>query len=252
MNSETLKHRLPRIVNSPISGPYIALFLLCIVASIASPDIFPTAKNVSNILRQVSIVGVVSIGMTLVLLIGGIDLSVTYVMAISACVFANTCKAFIAAGAPNLWVLSALCILIFGLLVGLLNGVMIVYRNVEPFIITLGMGQTLRGFNYIYTRGAPGGTIPPFWRTIGADSLFGVIPYLVIMFTLLLVIFSVVLKKTVYGRHLYAIGSNKEAAFLSGIKVQRDKIATFMLCGMTAAIAGNAGRPCAGRGAQRR
>jgi ribose transport system permease protein len=126
----------------------------------------------------------------------------------------------------------------FGLAIGLLNGVLVVYRNVEPFIITLGMGQVLRGFNYIYTRGAPGGSVTPLWRTIGSGSLFGVIPYLVIMFIALLVVFSVVLKKSVYGRHLYAIGSNKEAAYLSGIKVRRDKIIAFMLCGMTAAIAG--------------
>jgi ribose transport system permease protein len=227
-----------RILAGPSSGPYIALILLCIVASVASPAIFPTFKNISNILRQVSIVGVVSIGMTIVLLIGGIDLSVTYVMAVSACFFANTSKFFIAAGNPNLWILSALCILLFGLFIGFLNGFMIVYRNVEPFIITLGMGQTLRGINYIYTRGAPGGTVTPLWRYIGSESLFGVIPYLVIMFCVLLVIFSIVLKKTVYGRHLYAIGSNREAAFLSGIKVQRDKIIAFMLCGLTAAVAG--------------
>jgi ribose transport system permease protein len=208
------------------------------VASIASPEIFPTFKNISNILRQVSIVGVVSIGMTIVLLIGGIDLSVTFVMAISACVFANSSKFFIAAGNPNLWSLSAIAIMLFGLLIGLLNGVMTVYRNVEPFIITLGMGQVLRGINYIYTRGAPGGTVNSLWKSIGSESLFGLIPYLVIMFIVLLVIFSVVLKKTVYGRHLYAIGSNREAAYLSGIKVRRDKIIAFMLCGMTAAIAG--------------
>jgi ribose transport system permease protein len=227
-----------RILLNPSSGPYIALIMLCLVASIASPEIFPTFKNISNILRQVSIVGVVSIGMTIVLLIGGIDLSVTYIMAFSACFFANTSKFFINAGNPNLWILSAICILLFGLLIGFLNGFMIVYRNVEPFIITLGMGQTLRGINYIYTRGAPGGTVTPLWRSIGSESLFGVIPYLVIMFCALLIIFSVVLKKTVYGRHLYAIGSNKEAAYLSGIKVQRDKIIAFMLCGLTAAIAG--------------
>ena len=226
------------VLGNPVSGPYIALILLCVVASAVSPEIFPTFKNISNILRQVSIVGVVSIGMTIVLLTGGIDLSVTYVMAISACVFANTSKFFIAGGMPNMWVLPALCILLFGLFIGFLNGAMSVWRGVEPFIITLGMGQTLRGFNYIYTRGAPGGTVTPLWRSIGSESLFGVIPYLVVMFLVLLVIFSVVLKKTVYGRHLYAIGSNREAAYLSGIKVQRDKIIAFMLCGMTAAIAG--------------
>ena len=227
-----------KILNNPTSGPYIALILLCVVASIASPDIFPTAKNISNILRQVSIVGVVSIGMTIVLLIGGIDLSVTYVMAICACVFANNSKAFVAMGAPELWIVSALGILVFGLAIGLFNGVLVVYRNVEPFIITLGMGQVLRCFNYIYTRGAPGGSVTPLWLAIGSGSLFGVIPYLVIMFIALLVVFSVVLKKSVYGRHLYAIGSNKEAAYLSGIKVKRDKIIAFMLCGLTAAIAG--------------
>lgn len=227
-----------RILNNPASGPYIALVLLCVVASITSPSIFPTFKNISNILRQVSIVGVVSIGMTIVLLIGGIDLSVTYVMAIAACIFAHTSKSFIAAGIPHLWVVAAAGILLFGMFIGFLNGFMVVYRNVEPFIITLGMGQTLRGLNYIYTRGAPGGTVNVLWRKIGSETLFGVIPYLVIMFLVLLVIFSVVLKKSVYGRHLYAIGSNKEAAYLSGIKVRRDKIIAFMLCGLTAAIAG--------------
>jgi ribose transport system permease protein len=227
-----------RILNNPTSGPYIALVLLCVVASIASPSIFPTFKNISNILRQVSIVGVVSIGMTIVLLIGGIDLSVTYVMAIAACIFAHTSKSFIAAGVPHLWVVAAVGILLFGMFIGFLNGFMVVYRNVEPFIITLGMGQTLRGLNYIYTKGAPGGTVNILWRKIGSETLFGVIPYLVIMFLVLLVIFSIVLKKSVYGRHLYAIGSNKEAAYLSGIKVRRDKIIAFMLCGLTAAIAG--------------
>lgn len=227
-----------KVFSNPNSGPYIALVLLCAAASIASPDIFPTFKNISNILRQVSIVGVVSIGMTIVLLIGSIDLSVTYVMAVSACVFANICKDLVAAEQPGLWILPFIGILLFGLIIGLLNGIMIVYRNVESFIITLGMGQVLRGLNYIYTRGAPGGTVTPLWRSIGSESLFGVIPYLVIMLAVLLVIFWIVLRKTLYGRHLYAIGSNKEAAYLSGIKVKRDKIIAFMLCGLTAAVAG--------------
>ncbi|MDR1755024.1 MAG: ABC transporter permease [Eubacterium sp.] len=235
MKSQTL---IRKIMKNPTSGPYIALILLCVIASFAAPDLFPTIKNISNILRQVSIVGVVSIGMTIVLLIGSIDLSVTYVMAISACVFANISKDLIEAGQPGLWFLPFICILLFGLVIGLLNGIMVVYRNVESFIITLGMGQVLRGLNYIYTRGAPGGTVTPFWKSIGSDSLFGVIPYLVIMLAVLMAIFWIVLKKTVYGRHLYAIGSNKEAAHLSGIKVKRDKIIAFMLCGLTASIAG--------------
>jgi ribose transport system permease protein len=227
-----------RILDNPAGGSYIALVLLCVVASIASPSIFPTVRNISNILRQVSIVGVVSIGMTIVLLVGGIDLSVTYVMAIAACIFAHTSKSFIAAGFPQFWIFSAIGILLFGAFIGFLNGFMVVYRNVESFIITLGMGQTLRGLNYIYTRGAPGGTVNTLWRKIGSEALFGVIPHLVVIFFALFVIFSVILKKSIYGRHLYAIGSNREAACLSGIKVHRDKIIAFMLCGLTAAIAG--------------
>ena len=130
-------------------------------------------------------------------------------------------------------------ILGIGLLIGLVNGIMIVFRNVEPFIITLGMGQVLKGINYIYTKGAPGGTVTPFWKSFGAESLFGAIPFPIILFGGLMVVFVIVLHKTIFGRHLYAIGSNKEAARLSGIKVNKNKIIAYMLCGLTAAVCGH-------------
>ena len=233
-NNSSLKN----FFDNPVVGPYIALIALCVVASIASPSIFPTFKNIANLLRQLSVVGVVSIGMTIVLLIGGIDLSVTGTMAISACVLARMSESFMDAGNPNgvWWVV--LMILGIGLLIGLLNGIMIVFRNVEPFIITLGMGQVLKGINYMYTQGAPGGTVTPFWKAFGSESLFDAIPYPILLFAVLMVVFAIVLHKTIYGRHLYAIGSNREAARLSGIKVDRNKIIAYMLCGLTAAIAG--------------
>lgn len=224
--------------DNPVVGPYIALIALCVIASVASPSIFPTFTNVANILRQVSVVGVVSIGMTIVLLIGGIDLSVTSTMAIASCVLARMSETFMDAGNPDgvWWIV--MMIMGIGLLIGFVNGVMIVFRNVEPFIVTLGMMQVLKGINYIYTQGAPGGTVTPFWKAFGSESLFGAIPYPIILFAILMVIFSIVLHKTIYGRHLYAIGSNREAARLSGIKVNRNKIIAYMLCGLTAAIAG--------------
>ena len=227
-----------KFFDNPIVGPYIALIALCIVASIASPAIFPTFTNVANLLRQLSVVGVVSIGMTIVLLVGGIDLSVTGTMAISACVMANLSESLMHSNNENGVWLVVLLILGIGLLIGFTNGVLIVARNVEPFIITLGMGQVLKGINYIYTKGSPGGTVTPFWKAFGSESLFGAIPYPVILFAALMIIFAVVLHKTIYGRHIYAIGSNPEAARLSGIKVNKNKIIAYMLCGLTAAIAG--------------
>ncbi|MEA5002586.1 MAG: ABC transporter permease [Christensenella sp.] len=236
MNKKSLSAK--KLFDNPVVGPYIALIALCVIASIAAPEIFPTGTNIANILRQVSIVGVVSIGMTIVLLVGGIDLSVTSVMALSACLMAHMSEDLMKANKPEMVMWVVLMILGIGLLIGLVNGVMIVFRNVEPFIITLGMMQVLKGINYIYTQGAPGGTVTEFWKMFGSESLFDAIPYPVILFAALMIIFGIVLHKTIYGRHLYAIGSNKEAARLSGIKVNKNKIIAYMLCGLTAAIAG--------------
>lgn len=228
---------LKKIWNNPVSGPYIALIILIVVASLISP-IFPTFKNITNILRQASIVGVVSIGMTMVLLIGGIDLSVTSTMAIAACMMARMMQAYVDAGGTGIYLTPIILVLVIGFVIGIVNGSIIVCRGVEPFIITLGMEQVLRGLNYIYTNGAPGGTVSKFWSTFGSKSLGGVIPYAVILYTVLMVVFMVVLHKTVFGRHIYAIGSNEEAARLSGVKVKFHKIMVYGLCGLTAAMAG--------------
>lgn len=227
-----------KLPNVSASGVYIALAALCIVATIAAPDTFLTINNISNLLRQVSIVGVVSVGMTLVLIIGGIDLSVTSVMALSACLMANLCKDLSSSGKPELSFMLVLGILVIGLAIGLVNGAMIVFRRVEPFIITLGMNEVLRGIVYIYTHGAPGGQVTEFWQNFGSKSLLGVIPWAVVFLIALIIIFSIILRKTVLGRYIYAIGSNSEAARLSGIKVNKYKILTYMLSGMMAAMAG--------------
>lgn len=226
------------LLNHPVSGPFIALILLFVIASIASPDIFPTYKNLTNILRQASIVGVVSIGMTIVLLVAGIDLSVTSTMAIAACVFAHLSENAITAGHQGFMLGPLIFVLLIGIVIGLVNGFVIVFRDVEPFIITLGTGQVLRGINYIYTSGSPGGTVTEFWEKFGSKSFAGIVPYAVILYTLLMIVFMVVLHKTVFGRHIYAIGSNPEAARLSGIKVKYHKIMAYVICGFTAAAAG--------------
>jgi ribose transport system permease protein len=233
-----LNQRAKRLFASPVAGVYIGLIVLFIVATIAAPDLFLTVKNLTNVLRQVSIVGVVSIGMTIVLLIGGIDLSVTSVMAIGACLMADFSQRITKAGQPELSFLIVLMIFGIALAVGLLNGIMIVYRGVEPFIITLGMNQLLYGLNLIYTHGAPVGEITGGWKAFGSESLAGLLPWPVVLFAVLMVAAIILLRKTVFGRYIYAIGSNAEAARLSGIKVNRHKITAYMLCSLTAAIAG--------------
>ncbi len=233
-----MNQKVKRLFSSPVAGVYAGLIVLFIVATIAAPDLFLTLKNLTNVLRQVSIVGVVSIGMTIVLLIGGIDLSVTSVMAISACLMADFSQRITKAGNPELSFLIVLMIFGIALAVGWLNGIMIVFRGVEPFIITLGMNQLLYGLNLIYTHGAPVGEITGGWKAFGSESLAGLLPWPVVLFAALIVAAIILLRKTVFGRYIYAIGSNAEAARLSGIKVNRHKIVAYMLCSLTAAVAG--------------
>ena len=237
MKQKSASGMVKKILNNPISGPYLALIILLLIASMISP-IFPTFKNITNILRQASIVGVVSIGMTMVLLIGGIDLSVTSIMAIAACVMARMSEPYVQAGGTGIYFGPVLLVMLFGFIIGLINGSIIVCRGVEAFIITLGTGQVLRGLNYIYTNGAPGGSVSQFWSNFGSKSLGGIIPYAVVLYAVLMIIFMVLLHKTVFGRHIYAIGSNSEAARLSGVKVKFHKIMAYGLCGLTASIAG--------------
>mgnify|MGYP004477880565 FL=1 len=226
-----------RILGSPVSVPYIALIRVFIISTIASPDIFPTYSNIMNILRQASIVGVVSIGMTIVLLVGGIDLSVTSVMAITACLLADMMEKGVNAGKTGIMLGPVILVLLLGSLIGLINGIIVVTRRLEAFIVTLAMNMIVKGIVMVYTKGAPGGKVTEFWENFGSGFVFG-IPCAVVLYAVMMAIFIVVLHKTVYGRHIYAIGSNAEAARLTGIKVKSNKILAYVICGFTAALGG--------------
>ncbi|NLI21452.1 MAG: ABC transporter permease [Clostridiales bacterium] len=233
-----LKQSSLRFLRKSTTAPFIALVVLLAFSTVFSPEIFPTAKNLTNIFKQASIVGVVSIGMTVVLLVGGIDLSVSYVMALCACLFARMSQTMLAAGRDGMALDAVLLMLLIGAAVGLINGSLIVLKNVEPFIITLGVGQVLKGITYLYTNGAPGGKVTTFWKGFGSEMFLGFIPYTVILYVALMAAFLFLLRKTVVGRRIYAVGSNGEAARLSGVNVRRVKLTAYMLCGVTAAIAG--------------
>lgn len=243
-----------RLIDHPVFTPYLVLVVLVIVASIAVPTVFPTYRNIMNILRQGSIVGVASIGMTLVLLIGGIDLSVPAVMGLTACLLSDMLKAGVENGRTDLMLGPVLLVLFLGCLIGALNGILVVSRNLEPFIVTLGMNQVISGIIMVYRKGSPGGKVTEFWRFFGSENILGV-PCSVVFYLVMMVIFMILLNRTVYGRHVYAIGSNAEAARLTGVRVNRDKIIAYMLCGLTAALAGimlmarvRVGEPNGGKG----
>lgn len=235
--NETANSRVKRITGNPLFAPFLTLIAIVIVSTILSPGLFLTGKNIMNILRQASIVGVVSIGMTLVLLIGGIDLSVTSIMALTACLFADIQEMAIANGETGMMPGALLLVLLLGCVIGAVNGIIIVTRSVEPFIVTLGVNQVVKGIIMVYRKGSPGGKVTEFWKDFGSTYFLG-IPKAVILYAVLMIVFIFILSRTVYGRHVYAIGSNAEAARLTGIKVKRDKIIAYVLSGLTAAIAG--------------
>ena len=234
---EKQKNLIFRILDNPVATPYLTLLIIFIISSVLSPKIFPTPSNLMNILRQASIVGVVSIGMTLVLLIGGIDLSVTSVMALSACLLSDMFKNAVEKGRTGIEIGPVLLVLLIGCLIGALNGVLIVSRNLEAFIVTLAMNQVVKGIIMVYRKGAPGGKVTDFWKAFGSSYILG-IPCAVLLYAAMMIIFIVLLNRTVYGRRVYAIGSNAEAARLTGVKVKKDKIIAYALCGFTAALAG--------------
>lgn len=214
--------------------PLIVLFLLLLVMSIAS-DRFRTTDNFITVLRQVSINAVIATGMTFAILIGGIDLSVGSVLAISGAV----CATLIGNGVH--WVFAVPLTLAVGLAVGLLNGLLIAKGRLQPFIATLGTMTLLRGFVLVFMQGKPisarGGTYSESFLDIGRGFFLGIpIPVYIMLGTFLLAWW--ILRMRVTGRHIYALGSNEEATLYSGISTDRVKFFVYGISGVLAALGG--------------
>lgn len=214
-------------------GIYIFLGLLFVFASIFSPA-FLTPQNLSDVLNQAVALGIVSIGQTFVILTGraGLDLSVASVMATVAVIVAKNTQ-----GQNELLLPVAMICMLFGVLVGLANGLLVTKRKVPPFMATLGMMIIIQGLRFIYTKGAPKGDFPSILRFLGRGSL-GPLPISIISLAILIGIAFIVLRKTTFGRQLYAVGGNLETAYLSGYRTDLIITAAYMICGLTAAIAG--------------
>ena len=194
--------------------------------------VFFTVSNINNLLRQTGFVFISGIGMTLVLIAAGIDLSVGSVLALS-CV---TVGIFMVKMSMPI-ALAILLALIIGALVGLVNGAIIVKFNTPPMIMTLGMMFMARGLVYITTKGLPIYPLPKNFQAIEQSSFFGV-PTIVWLCIFLCVFFHVILTRTTFGRSVYALGGNAATAKLSGIPTGRITVSVFVISGVMAAITG--------------
>ncbi len=228
-------------------GIFFAWIVLVLVFCIAEPT-FLKASNIFNILRQVSIVGVCSVGMTFVILTGGMDLSVGSVIGVSAVAAAQ----LLSRGVNNFVVL--ILIMLLGALIGLINGFFINEIGIAPIIMTLGTMTALRGVAFLLCNGFPVYGITPSFLVIGQGYL-GVVPVPVIIMACAFVVGYILLTKIPFGRYVYGIGSNKEAARLSGVNVKAVIYKVYILAGALYALAGmmlmarvNSGQASSGEG----
>lgn len=226
-------------------GTFAGLILLCLIMWILSPR-FLTLPNLINITQQTSINAIIAVGMTFVIISAGIDLSVGSIVAFSGIVLASA----IEAGVP---IPAAILIgVLIGLLCGVINGLLITFGKLPPFIATLGMMSVARGLALIYSGGRPISGFPESFRFLATAEVFH-IPFSVIIMIIVAVIAHLLLTRTKFGRYTYAIGGNEEASILSGINVKFYKTFIYGFCGLLSGVAAllltarlNSAQPTAG------
>ncbi|WP_413726879.1 ABC transporter permease [Sodalis sp. RH16] len=227
----------------PLLG-FIVLFVLMVFLS----DSFLTFNNLTNVARQVSINAIIAVGMTCAILTGGIDLSVGSVMALSGTVAAG----LMITGIPM--PLALLAGLAIGGLFGAINGACVAYARMPPIIVTLASMSVARGLALIYTGGYPVSGLPDPFAFFGRGEVMGIQVPILIMAGIYIIAYAM-LNHMSFGRYVYAIGGNEEAARLSGIRITRYKLLVYIISGITAALAGlvltsrlMSGQPNAGEG----
>ena len=207
------------------SGIIAVLVIISVILSFASP-VFLTTDNLLSVLRQVSNNMYLALGMTLVIILGGIDLSV------------GTCVAGLMVNQGMPMVPAIAVGLLLGTLAGFLNGLIIATFKVPAFIVTMSMMNVAKGVAYIYSGGRSIRVSNDVFTGIGTGKLFGVLPLPVVYMIVLIIIFIVVLNKTKFGTYIFAIGGNRESARLSGVPIKKVEIAVFTISGFLAAFAG--------------
>ena len=212
-------------------GVWLALLALLVVALVTAPEFFGLS-NLQDVLRRASILGIVTMGQVLVLMTAGLDLSVGAMIGMTAVLIAETGRA----GGPPLPVAIAAAVGL-AVLVGLINGFLVAGRRVPPFVVTFGMLIVLEGLRLAYTGGTASGSVPDALRAFGQATFFG-LPWPTVVLAVLVVVLSVVTRRTVSGRNLVLTGANERMAFLSGIPVARLKVAAYIGAALLAVLAG--------------
>ncbi len=227
---------------------YLVLLALIIIFSIASPQ-FLRVSNIVNVVRQASMLGIASVGMIFVMIIGGIDLSVGSVVT-----FVNIIVAYFMVNMGMNPVLASLVGIGASTLIGFFNGWVVANIKIPPLIVTLATQIIFEGWAYIIAGGMPIFGFPKSFAVLG-QGYVGIIPIPVILMVICLIAGSFILNKTFFGRHFYAVGSNAEASELSGVRVKRVHYLAYSLCGFFAGLSGvvmlsrtNSGQVTAGQG----
>jgi ribose transport system permease protein len=228
-------------INLSILQPLIALLLMVLAMTILS-DNFATRDNLFNVTRQISVNLCISIGMTMVILTGGIDLSVGSILAFTGAIAAGLIKNGIEWQGANLFIGFTLfgvilVAIVAGAILGSFNGWMITKFKVPPFVATLAMLTIARGFTMLYTKGFPITQLGDNFNFLGTGWFLGV-PMPVWISLLIIGVSVVFINKTRTGRYIYAIGGNEKAALLSGVNVKRVKMTVYLIAGALAGIGG--------------
>ncbi|AWI05341.1 ABC transporter permease [Clostridium drakei] len=232
-------------------GILIGFIALCVLLSFISP-VFLSQKNIMNVLRQTSTNLYLACAMTMVIILGGIDLSVGAIIALSGVVTGGLI-AF--QGAPV--AVAVIAGLLSGVVIGVFNGLVVAKTTIPPFIVTLATMNIARGAAYVYTGGKPIRVMSDGFNFIGSGYVFNFLPTPVFYLIIILIISVLIMNKTKLGRHIYAVGGNREAARFSGIKIDKVLFFPYAFSGLMAAIAGIvlasrmfSGQPTAGNGAE--
>lgn len=224
------KENIKRLTSRTEFSVLIGLVILIVIMSIASPY-FMTTANVFNVLSQISRYGIISVGMALVMITGGIDLSVGYMVGLSA-----TTGAYMITNLGFPWPLVLLLVLLLGVLVGAVNGFFVTVVELPPFIVTLAMSKVLSGCILLLTKGMPISFDTPL-AYLGSGYI-GVVPCCVIIMFACIIIGTIFAERTQTGRNIYAIGNNERASVLSGIRIKKTKTLVYIICSTLCAFCG--------------
>ena len=228
---DRLFERGKQFLSNPSVIIWIVIVFLLILARIISAA-FLDVTHMLNLVRQASGLGIITIGQTLVILTGGIDLSIGSVITL-----VDVLAATILNGKDALLIPVILLCLTIGVIVGLVNGLLITKLKISPLVGTLGMYGIIKGIAYVLTKGAPKGKIPPSLTFVGSGFV-GPIPTQVFFWVGLTIIFLIIVYKTPYGRFIYSVGGNPKAARLSGVNVDWIIISAYIISSGLAATAG--------------